>query len=101
MSIKLVTFKTNHTIMADVEVKGGEVIIKKPVQVVSVPPSAQNQQGGIAFSPFVEYAREFETGFNVNMSDVLMISTPVTELENQYNHVFGSGIQIATTIPKV
>ena len=64
-------------------------------------PSAQNPQGGIAFSPFVEYAQEFETGFKIDPKDVLMVSTPVTELENQYNHVFGSGIQIASSLPKL
>jgi hypothetical protein len=30
---------------------------------------------------------------------VLILSTPVVELENQYNQVFGSGIQIASTLP--
>jgi len=101
--IKLVTFKTNHTIMGEVEEndKTNIVTIKKPVQVVSVPPSPDNPQGGVAFSPFVEYASEFLTGFRVKYEDILMINTPVTELENQYNQVFGSGITIAKTLPKV
>jgi hypothetical protein len=101
MSLKLVTFKTNHTILGSVEEVLGQLVVKKPVQVVSVPPTTQNPQGGIAFSPFVEYAQEFETGFKIDVKDVLMVSTPVTELENQYNHVFGSGIQIASTLPKL
>ena len=101
--IKLVTLKTNHTILGDVEEtsQNNFVLVKKPVQVVSVPPSQDNPQGGVAFSPFVEYASEFSTGFKIKYEDVLMINTPVTELENQYNHVFGAGIQIAKTLPKV
>jgi hypothetical protein len=100
--IKLVTFKTNHTIMGDVEEKNDTnvVIVKKPVQVVSVPPSPDNPQGGVAFSPFVEYASEFLTGFRIKYEDILMINTPVVELENQYNQIFGSGITIAKTLPK-
>ena len=98
--IKLITFKTNHTILGEVEESDTIVQVKKPVQVVSVPPSPENPQGGVAFSPFVEYASEFVTGFKINRSDVLMISTPVTELENQYNQIFGSGITIAKTLPK-
>jgi hypothetical protein len=35
------------------------------------------------------------------MNDVLCITLPMVELENQYNQVFGSGIQIASAIPKV
>jgi hypothetical protein len=34
------------------------------------------------------------------MSDVLCITSPVVELENQYSKLFGSGIEIASTIPK-
>ena len=39
MTIKLVTFKTNHTIMGDVTELTDSIKIKQPVQVVSVPPS--------------------------------------------------------------
>ena len=98
--IKLVTFKTNHTIIGDVDEVGDNIVLKKPVQVISVPPSQENPQGGIAFSPFVEYASEFLTGFIISKSDILTMSTPVVELENQYNHIFGSGITIAKTLPK-
>jgi hypothetical protein len=101
MSIKLITLKTNHTIMGGVDVFDTYITIKKTVQVVTVPPSVQNPQGGVAFTPFVEFAQEFRTGFKIYNQDILFISTPVVELENQYNEIFGSGIQIATSIPKV
>lgn len=103
MTIKLVTFKTNHTIMGDVteSTKDSFITVKQPVQVVSVPPRSANDPGSVAFSPFLEYADEFKTGFKINSSDVLIISTPVRELENQYNQIFGSGIQIASAIPKI
>lgn len=77
------------------------IIIKQPVQVVSVPPRSANDPGSVAFSPFLEYADEFKTGFKIHSSDILVISTPVRELENQYNQIFGSGIQIASAIPKI
>lgn len=101
MSIKLITLKTNHTIMGDVSEGDGFITIKKTVQVITVPPSVQNPQGGVAFTPFVEFAQEFRTGFKIYTQDILFVSTPVVELENQYNEIFGSGIQIASTIPKV
>ena len=103
MPIKLVTFKTNHTIMGDVTQSPADsnIIVKQPVQVVSVPPRSANDPGSVAFSPFLEYADEFKTGFKIHSSDVLIISTPVRELENQYNQIFGSGIQIASAIPKI
>ena len=99
MTIKLITFKTNHTILATVVDEGdARVVLKEPVQVVSIPPSASNPEGGIAFSPFLEYSEEFKTGITVSRSDILTINSPIIDLENQYNRIFGSGIQIASTI---
>ena len=66
-------------------------------------PSAQNPQGGIAFAPFLEFCEEWKSGVEVELFDVLTINTPVVELRNQYNTVFGSGIQIASAnqLPKI
>ena len=101
MPTKLITFKTNHTILGDVVEGVSYTVIKHPVQVVSVPPQGLNEPSSIAFSPFVEYAEEFRTGFEIKNGDILMISTPVKEVVNQYSKIFGSGIQIATSIPKL
>jgi hypothetical protein len=98
MTTKLVTFKTNHTILGKVDENESTVTIKQPVQVVTVPPRSQTDTGGIAFSPFLEYSQEFKTGISFQKNDVLTITNPVVELENQYNSIFGSGIQIAKTL---
>ena len=99
MTIQLITFKTNQTILGHIDcTDNGEVVIKKPVQVI-VQPSKEGPM--IGFAPFLEYSQEFSTGIKVPMDSVLCITTPVVELENQYNQVFGSGIQIASVIPKM
>ena len=72
--------------------------VKQPVQVI-VQPTKEGPMMG--FSPFLDYAEEFNLGIEINKSDVLCVTTPSRELENQYNQVFGSGIQIASSIPKV
>jgi hypothetical protein len=99
MTLKLVTFKTNHTILAEVDcTKNDEVVLKEPVQVIMQP----TKEGPMmAFAPFLEYCEEFNTGIKITMDNVLCITTPSRELGNQYNKVFGSGIQIASVIPKV
>ena len=99
MSIKLITFKTNHTMMGEVDcVDDINITIKNPVQVVMQP----TKDGPMVnYIPFLEYAQEFKTGIKVSMNDVLCLTTPVVEIENQYNQIFGSGIQIASAIPKV
>ena len=103
MTIKLITFKTNHTILGDVDEQLSNKLfndfkIKKPVQVV-VQPTKEGPMMG--FAPFLDYAEEFVSGIELNKNDVLCVTTPSRELENQYNQVFGSGIQIASAIPKV
>lgn len=99
MTIKLLTFRTNQTLIGELDCTSDtEVVIKKPVQVV-VQPTKEGPMMG--FAPFLEYAEEFNTGIKITMDTVLCITTPVRELENQYNQTFGSGIQIASVIPKV
>ena len=99
MTIKLITLKTNHTLIGDVDcVSDTEITLKQPVQVVMQP----TKDGPMmAFSPFLDYCDEFKTGIKLSMTDVLCITTPVRELKNQYNSIFGSGITIASSIPKI
>jgi len=98
MTIKLITFKTTQTILGKVEDRLNAYIIKEPVQVIIQPTKEGPMMG---FAPFLEYAQEFKNGIEIAKSDVLCITTPIIELENQYNQVFGSGIQIASSIPKL
>jgi hypothetical protein len=98
MTVKLLTFKTNHTIMGDVVKQNGNYVISQPVQVVMQP----GKEGmSIGFVPFLQFCDEFKTGITLVKEDILCETQPVVDLENQYNDLFGSGIQIASTIPKM
>jgi hypothetical protein len=98
MTIKLVTFKTHQTIMGDVDDSPSltdKIKIKQPVQVITVPPRSQTDPGGIAFAPYLMFCEEFTTGVEIPKEEILITTTPVLELLNQYNQTFGSGIQVA------
>ena len=98
MAVKLITFKTNQTIIATVTSESDErITVMETVQVI-VQPSKDGPMMG--FSPFLEYAQEFKTGITFDTSDILCITTPMVELQNEYSKLFGSGIQIASSIPK-
>ena len=98
MAVKLITFKTNQTILATVVSESDErITVMETVQVI-VQPSKDGPMMG--FSPFLEYAQEFKTGMTFDISDILCITTPMVELQNEYSKLFGSGIQIASSIPK-
>jgi len=98
--VKLLTLKTNHTLLGNVIdlPEFNYVTIKEPVQVVQIPPRAANDTGSIAFSPFLDYTNEFRSGIQIIKNDILTTTTPILALENQYNSIFGSGIQIAKTL---
>jgi hypothetical protein len=103
MAIKLITFKTNHTLIGETDEELSNKLfsvfkIKKPVQVI-VQPTKEGPMMG--FAPFLDYCEEFISGIELNKDDILCVTTPSRELENQYNQVFGSGIQIASAIPKI
>jgi len=98
MKLKLVTFKTNHTVLGEVEREKDHLTIKQPVQVIVQPTKDGPMMG---FVPFLEFSEEFKKGIVLHYDDVLCITNPVVELQNQYNQYFGSGIQIASAIPKI
>lgn len=99
MTVKLITLKTNHTLIGEIVDEGNiGVKIKQPVQVVVQPTKDGPMMG---FVPFVDFSEDFKTGFTINNGDILFTSLPVRELENQYNKMFGSGIEIASSIPKL
>jgi hypothetical protein len=98
MTLKLVTFKTNQTLIGEVVSETNtHITLKQPVQVI-VQPTKEGPMMG--FSPFLEFAEEFKTGITLPKDNIQCITTPMVELVNQYNQVFGSGIQIASSIPK-
>ena len=95
MSIKCITFKTQQTILCDLEYTDDyNLRVKTPVQVISIPPQSSQETGGIGFAPYLPYSEEFDVGITIKQEDVFCITTPVTDLANQYNKMFGSGIQI-------
>ena len=99
MNEKLVTLKTNHTILAQVDCNDkNQVLLKEPV-VVIVQTTPQGPMAG--FSPYLDYAEEFNTGIAISMDNILCITTPSRALVNEYNKLFGSGIQIASSVPKI
>ena len=95
--LKLLTFKTNQTILGEVTETLNSWMVKQPVQVI-VQPTKEGPMMG--FSPYLEFAEEFKTGIDIPKDVVQSVTTPIIELSNQYNQLFGSGIQIASAIPK-
>ena len=95
MTVKCITFKTHQTIIAEVLDEGDVgVLVKNPVQVISVPPRSANDPGGVGFAPYLAFVEEFDKGIRLERSDVLTINTPVPDLMENYRKMF-SRIELA------
>ena len=95
MNIKCITFKTHQTIIAEVLDEGDiGVLVKNPVQVISVPPRSANDPGGVGFAPYLAFVEEFDKGITLKQSQVFCITTPVSDLLEQYRRMF-SRIELA------
>lgn len=94
-NIKLITFNTQQTIIAEV-IDDGDIGIevKNPVQVIAVPPRNANDQGGVGFAPYLAYTEEFDKGIYIKHKNIFCITTPVNDLLEQYRRMF-SRIELA------
>jgi hypothetical protein len=93
--IKLITFNTQQTIIAEIVYEGDvDIQIKNPVQVIAVPPRNANDQGGVGFAPYLAYTEEFDKGITIKQSQIFCINTPVSDLLEQYRRMF-SRIELA------
>ena len=71
MTLKLITFKTNQTLIGEiVNESPTSITIKQPVQVI-VQPTKEGPMMG--FSPFLEFAEEFKTGIPLPKDNVQCI----------------------------
>lgn len=98
MGVGVLTLKNGMNIMGDINnYQSEKYIIKQPVLVMN-----QNTQNGpaIGFAPFLDFTEEFESGITIKSDDILCSTTPIRELYNKYNEVFGSGIQVVSAFKK-
>ena len=101
MTVKCITFKTHQTIIAEVLDEGDiGVLVKNPVQVISVPPRSANDPGGVGFAPYLAFVEEFDKGITIKNEDILTVNTPVPDLMENYRKMF-SRIEIAPAGLKV
>jgi len=95
-NIKLITFTTQQTIIAEiVEEDDLDLLVKNPVQVIAVPPRNPSDQGGVGFAPYLAYTEEFDKGIQIKHDNVFCVTTPISDLLEQYRKMF-SRIEIAS-----
>ena len=96
-SIQMVRLLSGEELLGDVEkLEDGSIIIREICQVATSYADPQQATAKIGIAPYLPYA-ETDKGISIKANYVGFIVKPVSELLNEYNKIFGSGIHIPDT----
>jgi hypothetical protein len=74
---------------------GNSYTLKDPAAIVI----QQTAKGvGVALAPYMPYANSEITLY---VSGIVSESTPNGDMENEYRRIFGSGIEVVSSVPKI
>lgn len=90
--LKLVT---GEEIIGDVsKLSDGSIKVKNAAAIVMMPGASNKVNLGLV--PFLPYAED--DTFTFDHVHIILLYKPATDLINNYNRIFGSGIQIASAL---
>ena len=90
--IKITKIVTGEEIVGDVTFTDTHITIKDPCAIAYVPSKDQPGQQALGLVPYAAYTKDHSV--TIEKSKVVWSEELVEEVYNQYNKVFGSGIQI-------
>lgn len=85
---------TGEEVIGDVTDEGDSVKIKNPCAIAFVPSRDQPGQQSLGLIPYAAYTKNHSVV--VNKTHIVWQESLAPEVYNQYNMVFGSGIQIVS-----
>lgn len=92
--IKCIRLPAGEEIIGElVEETETNLVINKPASVLLVPGQSGASQFSIGLIPWLPYSDD--DSFSIARDKVLTVHNPSIDLLNNYNRMFGSGIQIA------
>lgn len=90
--VKIVKLITGEEIIGTVTHKDGKIILRDCAAIAQVPSRDAPGQMGLGLVPYAAYTKNHS--ITVDESKIVWEEELVEEVYNQYNKVFGSGIQI-------
>lgn len=91
--IRILKLTTGEEIIGSISEAHGEVTIKKPCYLQLVPSRNNPEQPAMALVPYAAYTKDHKVVIDVG--NIVWTEEPITELYNQYNSLFGSGLLVA------
>ena len=93
MPIKVVKLTSGEEIIGDVSETSDNITVKNPCYLQMVPSRTDPNMPAMALVPSSLHLED--KSFTVSKTHVIYNHNPVKDLYNQYNSVFGSGIQLS------
>ena len=91
--IKILKLVTGEELVGDCHTSDITVTVSKPCIIQIVPSRSNPEQPMMALIPYAAYTKDH--CIDISVESIIWSEEPVKELYNQYNNVFGSGIQLA------
>ena len=92
MTIQIVKLVTGEELIGEIE-QNGNYVIKQPC-VLQMIVSRADGTPSMSLIPYAFYVEDHR--ITVSQESVIWIAKPVDEVYNQYNKIFGTGIQLAS-----
>ena len=92
MAIKVIKLVTGEEVVGDITEDGNNITIHKPCAVMLVASRSTPEQHSMALVPYAGYVENHT--IHVKESAIIWTGDLQEDVYNQYNMLFGSGIQI-------
>lgn len=91
--IKVIKLSTGEEIMGEIDI---DYKMKEPCILQMVPSRSDPTKAMMALIPYASHVKQ--SSIEISPEHIIWEGEPVEELYNQYNSIFGSGIQLASSI---
>jgi hypothetical protein len=87
MNVKYIKLLNGEELSAEVVTEDLKTTIKNPIRLVLMPSKADPKNPQVGLAPWAEFSDDKE--IVLDRSHILCIMTPIQEIVNQYNAIFG------------
>ena len=87
LNVKYIKLLNGEELVAEVLVDDLKTVLKNPIRLVIVPSKADPKTPSVGLAPWAEFSDDKE--ITIDKSHILAIMSPIQEIINQYNSIFG------------
>jgi len=87
MNVKYIKLLNGEELIAEVVTEDLKTTIKNPIRLVLMPSKADPKNPQVGLAPWAEFSDDKE--IVLDRSHILAVMTPIQEIVNQYNSIFG------------